>query len=77
MVSIQSWKKDKIENLLRKAEGMGSKSRLAGPLQAEGGIASFINQGKEENGFMGSIPSGGLKEFPLDDFKFPNEVERK
>lgn len=43
MVSIQSWRKDKTENLLRKAEGMGSKSRLAGRLQAEGGIASFVS----------------------------------
>lgn len=42
MVSIQSWRKDKTKKLLRKAEGMGSKSRLVGQLQAEGGIASFV-----------------------------------
>lgn len=42
MVSIQSWRKDKTNKLLRKAEGMGSKSRLVGQLQAEGGIASFL-----------------------------------
>lgn len=63
MVSIQSWRKDKTKDLLRKAEGMG--------------LHLLYQSGKEENGFMGSIPSGGLKEFPLDDFKFPNEVERK
>jgi len=43
MVSIQSWRKDKTKKFLRKAEGMGSKSRLAGCLQAEGGIASFVS----------------------------------
>lgn len=43
MVSIQSWRKDKTKKFLRKAEGMGSKSRLAGRLQAEGGIASFVS----------------------------------
>ena len=43
MVSIQSWRKDKTKEFLRKAEGMGSKSRLAGRLQAEGGIASLVS----------------------------------
>lgn len=43
MVSIQSWRKHKTKKFLRKAEGMGSKSRLAGCLQAEGGIASFVS----------------------------------
>ena len=43
MVSIQSWRKDKTKKFLRKAEGMGSKSRLAGRLQAEGGIASLVS----------------------------------
>ena len=42
MVSIQSWRKDKTKKYPRKAEGMGSKSRLVGRLQAEGGIASFV-----------------------------------